>query len=150
MASPAPAQGQAVVSAEQKYCSDCGNVILRRAEICPKCGCRQLSAPVSAVGAETKPFSIKLPNADGILPMMSVIVGNLFWAGLGNLLVGNKEGWKFGLLTWIFVVMIALAAPIGAIGYFVWMIYCDVKAYEFLQKKAEKLTAQSATSGTPS
>lgn len=25
--------------AQQKYCMDCGALILRRAEICPKCGC---------------------------------------------------------------------------------------------------------------
>lgn len=144
-------QGRTVISAEQKYCSDCGNVILRRAEICPKCGCRQLPAAATR-GAQSNPFSVNLPNADGILPMMSVIVGNLFWAGLGNLLVGNKEGWKFGLATWIFVVMIALVPPIGAIGYLVWMIYCDVKAYEFLQKRhsMEQSKTQSATAGTPS
>jgi hypothetical protein len=27
---------------EMKYCADCGKQILRRAEICPHCGCRQL------------------------------------------------------------------------------------------------------------
>jgi hypothetical protein len=139
-------QGQAVISAEQKYCCDCGGVILRRAEICPKCGCRQLPpTPVSTV--QSNPFSANLPNADGILPMMSVVVGNFFWAGLGNLLVGHKDGWKFGLMTWIFVVIIAVVAPIGAVGYLVWMIYCDVKAYEFLQKKhsADQSKTQAAT-----
>jgi hypothetical protein len=28
-----------------KYCADCGKQILRRAEICPHCGCRQLPPP---------------------------------------------------------------------------------------------------------
>lgn len=29
------------IGQDQKYCSECGTVILRRAEICPACGCRQ-------------------------------------------------------------------------------------------------------------
>jgi hypothetical protein len=32
--------GEATTS--MKYCADCGKQILRRAEICPHCGCRQL------------------------------------------------------------------------------------------------------------
>src|ERR1700741_250969 len=29
------------LSLDQKYCTECGKVILRKAEICPGCGCRQ-------------------------------------------------------------------------------------------------------------
>ncbi len=29
----------------QKYCAECGAVILKRAEICPKCGVRQQAPP---------------------------------------------------------------------------------------------------------
>jgi TM2 domain-containing membrane protein YozV len=32
---------------DEKYCSDCGEVINVKAEICPKCGVRQTDAPVS-------------------------------------------------------------------------------------------------------
>jgi hypothetical protein len=35
----------------QKYCRDCGKLILERAEICPGCGCRQIG--VSPVEGET-------------------------------------------------------------------------------------------------
>ena len=30
---------------DEKFCSECGSVIKARAEICPKCGVRQLPAP---------------------------------------------------------------------------------------------------------
>lgn len=34
-------------SPDQKYCKDCGQLIHIRAEICPKCGVRQMAAPHS-------------------------------------------------------------------------------------------------------
>lgn len=34
-----------VKSADQKYCKDCGQLIHLNAEICPKCGVRQMPAP---------------------------------------------------------------------------------------------------------
>ncbi len=36
-------------AADEKFCSECGEVIKVKAEICPKCGVRQLPAP-SAFG----------------------------------------------------------------------------------------------------
>jgi len=32
-------------SADEKYCADCGSLIKARAEICPKCGVRQMPPP---------------------------------------------------------------------------------------------------------
>lgn len=37
----------ALNAATEKYCSNCGQVISRNAEICPKCGVRQMDAPVA-------------------------------------------------------------------------------------------------------
>jgi TM2 domain-containing membrane protein YozV/ribosomal protein L40E len=34
-------------AADEKYCSECGSVIKLKAEICPKCGVRQLAQPSS-------------------------------------------------------------------------------------------------------
>jgi predicted RNA-binding Zn-ribbon protein involved in translation (DUF1610 family) len=31
---------------DEKYCSECGNIIKTKAEICPKCGVRQAPAPL--------------------------------------------------------------------------------------------------------
>jgi uncharacterized OB-fold protein len=36
--------------ADEKFCSECGSVIKAKAEICPKCGVRQLPPPVVAQG----------------------------------------------------------------------------------------------------
>ncbi len=35
------------LASDEKFCRDCGEVIKFRAEICPKCGIRQLSPPES-------------------------------------------------------------------------------------------------------
>lgn len=32
---------------DEKYCSDCGAIIKAKAEICPKCGVRQMPAPIN-------------------------------------------------------------------------------------------------------
>lgn len=41
-------QNKKIKSAYEKFCSECGEIILLKAEICPKCGVRQLLAPGSA------------------------------------------------------------------------------------------------------
>ncbi len=45
-------------AANEKYCADCGAIINARAEICPKCGVRQLPAPgfigVSTAGGKNR------------------------------------------------------------------------------------------------
>src|SRR6185437_2049842 len=42
---------QSTRGADEKYCSNCGAIISARAEICPKCGVRQI--PLSALGRTT-------------------------------------------------------------------------------------------------
>ena len=37
----------ATKGSDEKFCKDCGEVINIKAEICPKCGCRQSPAPIS-------------------------------------------------------------------------------------------------------
>src|SRR4051812_48143199 len=39
-------------TANEKFCTDCGSLINARAEICPKCGVRQLPAP-GVIGVTT-------------------------------------------------------------------------------------------------
>ena len=36
--------------ADEKFCSDCGEIIKLKAEICPKCGVRQQGIPSSNLG----------------------------------------------------------------------------------------------------
>jgi len=40
---------------DEKYCSECGAVIKARAEICPKCGVRQIAKPGSLNLGQTAP-----------------------------------------------------------------------------------------------
>jgi hypothetical protein len=40
-----PMSQEPTLAPEMKFCVDCGQKILRRAEICPGCGCRQVAAP---------------------------------------------------------------------------------------------------------
>jgi TM2 domain-containing membrane protein YozV len=44
-----------VKQADEKFCSECGEIIKEKAEICPKCGCRQKAAPVSLDLGATAP-----------------------------------------------------------------------------------------------
>ncbi len=61
---------------------------------------------------------------------MAILLGlNFLWNGLGNLATGDKRGWAFGLLNWVFV----------AIGFFtLWVppllfyAYCCYVGYQFL------------------
>lgn len=48
--------------AGEKYCSDCGQVISEKAEICPKCGVRQTAVP-SAFGTTAPNGKNKLTAA---------------------------------------------------------------------------------------
>ena len=45
-------------TADEKFCSECGEIIRLKAEICPKCGVRQL--PVSTAIERSKPTDKKL------------------------------------------------------------------------------------------
>ena len=40
---------------DEKFCHECGAVIKAKAEICPKCGVRQMPAPVAGFGGSTAP-----------------------------------------------------------------------------------------------
>ncbi len=43
-----PVQPAQTRSAHEKFCSHCGQVISLQAEICPKCGVRQMAPPLAA------------------------------------------------------------------------------------------------------
>lgn len=44
---PLKSPGDAAKGPDEKFCSECAAVIKAKAEICPKCGVRQMPAPVS-------------------------------------------------------------------------------------------------------
>jgi hypothetical protein len=76
----------------QKYCRDCGKVIMKRAEICPGCGCRQIGVPT--VERET------ITSAPFVLLRTEAIVGALFSVAallvLHFYFVANWRGVLFG------------------------------------------------------
>ena len=43
-----------MTNVKEKYCNDCGAVINVNAEICPKCGVRQMAPPMSVQGDDNR------------------------------------------------------------------------------------------------
>lgn len=76
---------------DTKYCLECGSQILRKAEICVHCGCHQPEQtdlepfPQSSVAARRY-------SSHRWTKVAELLLGNLFWPGLGNILVGDKAG----------------------------------------------------------
>lgn len=130
------------MESNEMYCRDCGQVILRRAEICPKCGCRQ-SPPEDARFTRLQlPFG--LGKDDRQAKALSLWVGNFFWPGLGNILVGDGRGWGYGFLTWLFVLIAAATGGIGAVALIVWYVVASQKGQAYLNQPL--ISAEDATS----
>jgi ribosomal protein L40E len=124
-----------VKTADQKYCTECGELIRLRAEICPKCGCRQLTPQPTLQPA----FSYKPDPVVG--PMILLFIGNVLWSGLGNLMIGDQRGWAYGFLTWIFFVLSWFTLGLPCVLFFA---YCGWQGYEFLRGREHSLAAQQA------
>lgn len=71
---PVPDVTQPMKRADEKFCSECGSIINAKAEICPKCGVRQMAAP------STSPFG--QTTANGKNKVVAGVLG-LFLGGLG-------------------------------------------------------------------
>lgn len=116
---------------------DCGALILRRAEICPKCGCRQLSPkvppPSTAYAAGAALSGLAGGEAGG--QTMMLILLNVLWAGLGNICIGDKRGWLFGILTWFFWAIAIYTMGIPLLVYFIVVTHAG---YTFLQRQRMK------------
>ena len=113
----------ACIAPNEKYCTDCGKVILRRAEICPGCGCRQMGASAS----------FPLPSGPANTgTVMTLVIGNILWNGLGNLLIGDQRGWKWGFINWI---LIMASLPTLGIPCILGVIYFSIKGHEFIKAR---------------
>lgn len=120
-------------SASLKYCRDCGKQILERAEICPACGCRQAPPPrtnffdgvSNTVGTATAGVDV------GKVAMLLIL--NVLWNGLGNIVIGDRRGWGWGFLNWLFFIASVWMLGLPCIAFY---IYCGVKGYEFLKSEA--------------
>lgn len=75
----------------EKYCSSCGEVINKEAEICPKCGVRQLAAPTSTNK------NIKSKTTAGIL---ALLLGGL---GVHKFYLGRAVGVVYLIFFWTLI-----------------------------------------------
>jgi TM2 domain-containing membrane protein YozV/ribosomal protein L40E len=70
---------------DEKYCMDCGSLIKLKAEICPKCGVRQMAAPASSnIGAVAPNGKSKIAAA-----LFAIFLG---WMGAHKFYLGDV-GW---------------------------------------------------------
>lgn len=119
------------IGPDQKYCSECGKVILRRAEICPGCGCRQFSAPQPASpGAVALRANVSPELQSPFVGRMILLIAlNVLWSGLGNLAVGDKRGWGFLLLN---ILIFTVGLFMMGIPIILFFAYCTYAGYQFL------------------
>ncbi len=83
-------------------------------------------------------------NVDGnLMPMAIVLVCNFLWAGLGNLMVGDKRGWPYGFTTWVWYILVFVVPPVGIIMGIVWFCYCSKKAYEYVNSQSRVSDAKA-------
>jgi hypothetical protein len=127
---------QATKNVDQKYCVDCGQQILRRAEICPACGCRQLPAPTGPSAFSTAGTALSRSVSDPITgPMILLLVLNFLWNGLGNLAVGDKRGWTYGFGNWVFFIISIFTFGVPCMAFYA---YCGHQGHTYLKLKAAR------------
>jgi TM2 domain-containing membrane protein YozV len=88
---------------DEKFCTSCGEIIKKEAEICPKCGVRQKAAPVLTASSKSRVTAAVLAILLGGLGVHKFYMGR---AGLGCVYI---------LFSWTFIP--ALIALIEGIIY---------------------------------
>lgn len=119
------------IGQDQKYCSECGKIILRRAEICPGCGCRQIFAATPSIfgGGAFRPNPSAEVQGPFVGRMIVLILLNVLWSGVGNLAVGDKRGWGF---VFINIVVFALSFFTLFVPCLLFFAYCCYAGYQYL------------------
>ena len=82
-------------AADEKFCSECGGIIKAKAEICPKCGVRQMAPPTS--------LATTAPNGKSKL---AAALFALFLGGIGihKFYLGRVgQGILYLLFCWTFI-----------------------------------------------
>ncbi|ADR19753.1 TM2 domain-containing protein [Calditerrivibrio nitroreducens] len=88
-------QTQKTKLADEKFCSECGEIIKLKAEICPKCGVRQIPPP--------NPLSSTAPNGKNkiIAALFAFFLGGL---GVHKFYLGQVgRGILYLLFCWTFI-----------------------------------------------
>lgn len=135
---------------DQKYCMDCGKIIFRRAEICPRCGCRQAAAPNPPFAGFANPFTNGTSRSpelqSSFVTQMALLIGlNVLWNGLGNLAVGDKRGWTYGFVNWI---VFALSFVMVGIPSLLFFAYCGYMGYQFVLEQQARINASPESEPT--
>src|SRR5262245_52895738 len=104
--------------ADEKYCTNCGSIISARAEICPKCGVRQLPGP-RLIGRSTSSGRNRLAAA-----LLAILFGGL---GIHKFYLGRVgQGILYLLFCW--TVIPAL------VGFIEGIIYLTMSDQDFEKK----------------
>lgn len=86
----------ALKSESEKFCSECGGLINVKAEICPKCGVRQMSAP-----ATSNPVQSTATHSKFAAGMLGIFLGGL---GIHKFYLGQGvQGLLYLVFCWTFI-----------------------------------------------
>ena len=102
----------------QKYCTDCGSIISARAEICPRCGVRQMS-PHGALGSITASGRSRVAAA-----LFALLLGGI---GIHKFYLGRVwQGILYVLFCWTFIPAV--------VGFIEGIVYLCMSDERFAQK----------------
>lgn len=113
---------------DRVYCGDCGERIRREAEICPACGCRQLSPPPSSVALDDL--------LEGRNPFVAALL-SAFVPGLGHVYV-RSVGTGFAFFVAFLLALGSLVVLVGVLLVpTVWLVAAS-HAYRTAKARAEQ------------
>lgn len=94
------------IRSDQQYCIECGEVILKKAYICPKCGVRNTSSG-------TKEANEPVPKSKTVAVVLAILVGAFAW-----LYTYKRDAWKF----WVSVGLTVVTLGYFGIAAWIWVI----------------------------
>ncbi len=114
---------------DEKFCTSCGEVIMAAAEICPRCGVRQMAPPSQFPQFDTQSNPAMVPM------LLNGLFGFFGFMGIGHMAAGSVgKGIGILLLGWLMTILFLatfwflvgfIFIPLG-IAVWVWSIF-DVK-----------------------
>lgn len=85
--------------ADEKFCAECGEIIRLKAEICPKCGCRQMS--MSAEAGYSTTITINKGHSRTTAGLCALFLGGI---GLHKFYLGKPiQGLFYVFFCWTFI-----------------------------------------------
>lgn len=102
---------------DEAYCTTCGEIVKRKAEICPECGTRRKPAPTETDATSGESQSTSPEKDPGVAAILS-----FFYSGLGQIYNGEiAKG--IGFMVVQFLNILLMFVLIGLLTYpLVWII----------------------------